>query len=164
MMRTKKQTQTRKRADTIAGAIDQVRRANRTLTPPAHVPLDKCDQPFWQSVIAEFARSEWTQHQLELAAMLARDMSNLERNQRLLRSEGEVLKTERGTPVVNPRKAVGQATQSGILSMRRSLSLHARAQGGEARDITKRRKVTKATEAGANSRDSLLASPPESIQ
>jgi hypothetical protein len=37
------------------------------------------------------------------------------------------METERGTPVVNPRKSVVQMHAATILSFRRSLSLHARA-------------------------------------
>lgn len=146
----------RQRVDSVAAAVAIASGARREVAPPSHVPLDDCDWPFWHSVVAEFARSEWTEHQLELAAMLARDMANLERNQRLLREEGEVMQTERGTPVVNPRKTVVQSTQGGILSMRRSLALHARAQGGEARDVAKRRDIAKGVEADAASGDDLL--------
>lgn len=146
----------RHRIDSASAAVKVMQGALREIAPPSHVPLEDCDWPFWHSVIAEFARSEWTDHQLELAAMLARDMANLERNQRLLRTEGEVMATERGTPVVNPRKAVVQATQSGILSMRRSLSLHARAQGGEARDVGKRSVLAKAIESDNPLDDDLL--------
>jgi hypothetical protein len=46
-----------------------------------------------------------------------------------------------------------------ILSMRRSLSLHARAQGGETRDIGKRRGQTKEIESGNPLNDDLIARP-----
>ena len=138
---------------TAAGEI--VRAASRQIVPPAHVPLANEDQPFWVSVIGEFARSEWTDHQLELAAMLARTMADLEREQAALRLEGSVLTNERGTPVVNPRKTVIQMHAATILSFRRSLALHARAQG-EARDVGKRRMITKDVEAQAETDDDLL--------
>ena len=80
-------------------------RAAETISPPSNVPLEKCDLPFFASVIAEFARSEWSMHQLELAAMLARTMADLNREQQVLRKEGSVVTTEKGTPVVNPRRA-----------------------------------------------------------
>jgi hypothetical protein len=101
--------------------------ANRVIKPPAHVPLDDCDLPFFDNVISEFARADWTDHQLELAAMLARMMSDMEREQRILRDEGSIMTTEKGTPVVNPRKTVVQMLSGSILSMRRSMQLHARA-------------------------------------
>lgn len=129
------------------------------IAPPAHVPLAAEDRPFWESVIAEFARSEWTQHQLELAAMLARTMADLEAEQRALRAEGSVTKTDKGTPVVNPRKAVIQMHAATILSMRRSLQLHARARNGEARDTGQRRGKAKAIEGDNPLNDPLLAPP-----
>lgn len=133
--------------------------ASRVIAPPSNVPLADGDMPFFASVIAEFARAEWTAHQLELAAMLSRTMADLEREQRELRDEGSVVVTEKGTPVVNPRKAVVQMHASAILAFRRSLSLHARAQGGEARDVAKRRAEGRAMEAGSPLDDELIAKP-----
>jgi hypothetical protein len=46
-----------------------------------------------------------------------------------------------------------------ILSYRRSLGLHARAQGGEARDIAKRRTMAKKIETDNPLDDDLLARP-----
>ena len=146
----------RHRIDTVTGAVEAMKGATRDVSPPSNVPLQPGDMPFFASVIAEFARSEWTAHQLELAAMMARTMADLEREQVALRAEGSVLATERGTPVVNPRKALIQMHAGTILSMRRSLSLHARAQGGEARDISKRRGMAKGIEADNPLDDPML--------
>ena len=144
----------RLRADSIT---EQVLAAQAVhISPPSNVPLQKVDLPFFASVIAEFARTEWTAHQLELAAMLARSMADLDREQRKLRSEGSIMKTDRGSPVVNPRKTVVQMLASSILSFRRSLALHARAQKGEARDVAKRRGIAK--DAEGTPADGLLAS------
>ena len=132
--------------------------ASIQIDPPSNVPLEDQDLPFFASVLSEFARSEWTAHQLELAAMLARTMSDLESEQRLMRSEGSICKTDKGTPVINPRKTAVQMHYSNIHSARRSLSLHARAQGGEARDVAKRRDQTKEIE-GDTGGDDLLARP-----
>lgn len=132
--------------------------AAREIVPPSNVPLAKDDLPFFASVIAEFARSDWTAHQLELAALLARTMADLEREQSLLRAEGAVVDGKFG-PVVNPRKLVVQMHAGNILGFRRSLSLHGRAQGGEARDVAKRRLAAKEIEAGAELDDDLIARP-----
>jgi len=149
----------KQRIDSRSEAVRVMSRAAADIVPPSNVPLDKSDMPFFASVIAEFARSEWTAHQLELAAMLARTMSDLEREQRLLREEGATALSERGTPVVNPRKTVVQMHASTILSFRRSLALHARAQGGDARDIGKRRQMARDIEANNPLDDDLLAKP-----
>lgn len=143
-----------------SAAVVVMQKAQSQIMPPSTVPLDDCDLPFFANVLEEFARSEWTAHQLELAAMMARTMSDLNTEQQKLREEGSVLRTPGGTPVVNPRKTVIQMHASTILSYRRSLGLHARAQSGEARDIGKRRESTKAIEAGgAADDDELLARP-----
>lgn len=152
----------RQRIDTAQAAAKVMVASVREIAPPAHIRMADEDRPFWASVIAEFARSEWTDHQLELAAMLARAMADLEREQFELRKEGSVCFSEKGTPVVNPRKQVVQMLAGTILSMRRSLALHARAQAGEARDVGKRRKATKGIEAAsaAFDDDDLIARPP----
>ena len=149
----------RQRVDSATGAVRVMASASKVISPPSNVPLDADDLPFFASVLAEFARSEWTAHQLELAAMMARTMADLVREQVALRAEGSVLLTEKGTPVVNPRKAVVQMHAATILSFRRSLSLHARAQGGEARDVGKRRGQAKTIEADNPLDDELLARP-----
>lgn len=140
----------------ISEQVEVVANATLKTVVPSHVPLQESDMPFWHSVIAEFARSEWTDHQLELAAMLARTMADLEIEQRALREEGSVTMSEKGTPVVNPRKSVIQMHAGTILSFRRSLSLHARAQGGEAEKIGPRRATAKAMEKASMSADDGL--------
>ena len=86
-------------------------------------------------------------------------MADLEREQTLLRDEGSVAHSRAGTPVVNPRKVVVQMHAGTILSFRRSLSLHARAQSGEARDVARRRVMGKAAEAAEAIEDNLIAKP-----
>ncbi len=148
------------RIDSAAEAVRVMAKATIEILPPSNVPLDDGDEPFFRNVVAEFARSEWSDHQLELAAMLARTMADLVREQKLLRDEGGVSYSEKGTPVANPRKTIVQMHAASILSFRRSLALHARAMGGEARDTAKRREAAKEIE-GDNplEDDDLLARP-----
>lgn len=147
------------RIDSAEEAVRVMAKATTEIVPPENVPLDDGDMPFFRSVIAEYARSEWSAHQLELAAMLARTMADLTREQQLLREEGGVAYSDKGTPVANPRKAIVQMHASSILSFRRSLSLHARAQAGEARDVAKRREAAKEIEGDNPLEDDLLARP-----
>ena len=149
----------KERADSAAAQVKVMAAATRSITPPASVPLADEDLVFFVHVVAEFARVEWTDHQLEMAALLARTMADLEREQRLLRSEGSVLISARGTPVINRRKTVVQMHTATILSVRRSLALHARAQGGEARDVGRRRRIAKDAEEDSPLEDDLLARP-----
>src|SRR3546814_10587952 len=71
----------KQRIDGATAAVKVMQGATREIAPPAHVRMSEEDWPFWHSVIAEFARSEWTDHQLEMAAMLARAMADLERSE-----------------------------------------------------------------------------------
>ena len=148
----------KQRLDSATAAVEVMKGALREIAPPSHVPLDAADWPFWETVVDEFARSEWTEHQLELAAMLARTMANLETEQRTLRAEGFIAVRENGTSVENPRGRVVQNLAGQVLSLRRSLSLHARARG-EARDVAKRSAMTKGIEAGNPLEDDLLGMP-----
>ena len=147
----------RPRIDSSAEAVRIMAGAKRELQPPSHVPLDDMDWPYWHSVVAEFARAEWTEHNLELAAMLARTMANVELEQRTLRAEGYVAESQRGTPVVNPRSMAVQALTGQILSLRRSLALHARARNGDNRNAAVRKGQSKEIEQQFS--DDLLAAP-----
>ena len=147
------------RIDSAAEAVRVMAKATTEILPPENVPPDDEDGPFFRNVITEFARSEWSAHQLELAAMLARTMADLVREQSLLRTEGGIAYSYRGTPVANPRKSIVQMHASSILSFRRSLSLQARAQTGEARDAAKRRAAGKGIEGDNPLEDVLLARP-----
>ena len=135
-------------------------KAAQPIHPPSHVPLDEQDMVFFANVIEEFARSEWTLHQLELAASLARMMADLNREQQTLRGEGFIAVRENGTTVENPRARVVKSITGDILSMRRSLALHARARsGGDARNVAGRNAKAKEIEAGSPLGDDLLARP-----
>lgn len=149
----------KQRIDSTSEQVRVMSKAATQIHPPSTVPLEEGDLPFFVNVIEEFARSEWTAHQLELAALLARTVADLNREQLAMREEGTVLVSEKGTPVVNPRKTVIQMHASTILSYRRSLGLHARAQGGEARDVAKRRTMAKQIEADNPLESDLLARP-----
>lgn len=147
------------RIDSASEVVRVMGKAAQEIKYPENVPLGAEDVPFFENVIAEYARSEWSAHQLEIAAMLARTMADLVREQDLLRAEGGIAYSEKGTPVANPRKSIVQMHASSILSFRRSLSLHARAQAGESRDVAKRRSATKEIEDGNPLDDNLLARP-----
>lgn len=144
----------------ISGPSEAVRimqGAAREILPPSHVPLDEMDWPYWHNVVGEFARAEWTEHQLELAALLARTMANLELEQRTLRAEGFITTRDNGTTVENPRARSVQTLTGQILSLRRSLALHARAKSGDSRTDAHRREQSKELEQRAHGR--LLAMP-----
>lgn len=139
-------------------AVRIVQAAGLQIMPPAHMTLDEADYPHWRNVVAEFARAEWTDHQLELAAMLARTMADLAREQVSLRIEGYISVRENGTSVENPRARAVKSLTGDILSLRRSLALHARARSGDSRNDAKRRDEGKSIERDLGE-DELLARP-----
>lgn len=146
----------RARADSINGTVAAARSAMTNTVPPGHIALSDDDWPFWRSVVAEFAGEEITPHVLEVAAFLARTMADLDREQKALRTEGAILKTEKGALLVNPRDRVVKTLCDSVLSLRRSLALHARARAGETRDIAKRRGINKGTEKATQSKSDLI--------
>jgi hypothetical protein len=169
----------RKRSDGVAAAVEIAQAAMRGIEPPAHVRLKKRDYPFFDSIIAEFAKVEWTDHTLELAALLARAISDLEMEQDMMRREGSILKNIKLVPIepgnpdagekevvtgtyVNPRKQIIDMHSKNILAWRRSLSLHARVKDGEPRETQKRRADAKKIENGIADLDdkmNLIARP-----
>jgi len=155
-MRTK-----RPAIDNITEQARVVAAASRPLVPPATVPLAAEDMAFFANIVDEFARVEWTAHQLELAAMLARTMADMAREQALLRDEGGVVEGPHG-PIANPRRGVVQMYATAIMGFRRSLSLHARATQHDMDKVGKRRGIAKAIERGARQADDgsdLIATP-----
>ena len=77
--------------------------AEGPLQPPPHVRLRPGDVEFWNSIVNARARDTWNEADLETAAALARCKADVERVQREVDSEGDVIVNSRGTPVVNPK-------------------------------------------------------------
>ncbi len=133
------------RIDSISEQMRIAKSAHKEIVPPAHVQLSDRDMVFFNNIISEFAKAEWTEHSLEIAAMLARVMSDLEEQQGILRAEGYIATRENGTTVENPRARVTKSLTGDILSLRRSLALHAHARG-DSDKLGKRKEIAKAIE------------------
>lgn len=142
----------KQRVDSVTAAARIVAAAGRDVVPPAHIQLNAEHWPFWSSVVAEFPKADWSEHQLEIAAQLAKATARLEREGNLLDFEGAI--TAEGK--ANPRHGVVRDLTNSVMSLRRNLSLHARAQGGEARDVGKRVAMGKDIEDGVGEASSLL--------
>jgi hypothetical protein len=140
------------RVDSISAAVKVATGALREIAPPAHIALGEGDAPFWRSVIAEFPKADWTDHQLEVAAQLAKAMADLESEREALRREGYCIEVN-DKMVANPRHGVARDLTNSVMSLRRNLQLHARAQGGELRDASKRRGHKLAIEAAVTRGD-----------
>ena len=148
----------RKRTDSKESAVEIMQAASQPITPPSNIPLGKDDLSFFANVIAEFARSQWTEHALEIAAMLARTLCDLNTEQQELRKEGYIITRQNGTTVENPRLRAVKSLTGDVLSLRRSLGVNARARE-EAHVSAKKTKIAKSIEADNPFDDGLLARP-----
>ena len=142
-------------ADSTAEAVRIMRGAHKQIVPPSTVPLDAADLPFFANIIEEFARADWSAHQLELAALLARSMNDLAVEQMMMRDEGAIIQGEKGA-ITNPRKNIIHLHLNNILGLRRTLALHA-ASRGETDHIARRVATAKALQGDAPAHDELLA-------
>lgn len=149
----------KQRIDSITASVNIMTKAASEVLPPEHVPLNEGDIPFWQNIIAEKAKSEWTSHDLELAALLARSLNQLEAEDRKLSVEGSVLETAGGNPMPNPRLRFIADTHSRAMKYRQTLGIHSRGKDGEKRDVDKRRNQAKGIEGDNPLADDLLARP-----
>nr|BDD45979.1 hypothetical protein 7 [Paracoccaceae bacterium] len=109
-------------------------------------------------MIGEFARSQWTEHALEIAAMMVRTMHDLNAEQQALREEGYIAVRENGTTVENPRTRIVKSLTSDLLSLRRSLGVNVLARE-EAHVASKKTLIAKAVEADNPLDDGLIARP-----
>ncbi|NJC33874.1 hypothetical protein GGR88_001348 [Sphingomonas jejuensis] len=131
----------------------------RELLPPTSVRLRPGDLPYWNAVIAERAKSEWTDADLHVAASLARAMADAE-----MISAFAVGRNGR----VSVAKVIGSIAASDklarrIVTLRRALGIDSRSKHGEQRDVNNRREAAQEIESGVNAYsgddDDLLARP-----
>ena len=149
----------RQRIDSAAAAVTTMASAARDIQPPAHVRFRSGDWPFWDAVIAERAKSEWTDADLLVAANLARAMADAERI-------AEMTTGKRGAVLIGQLvKSIAASDKLArrIVTLRRALGIDSRAKHGEQRDVNKRREHARAIEDGhnplADNGDDLLARP-----
>lgn len=146
----------KQRIDSIAAHVEVMKSAAKELAPPEHVPLTDADAPFWRSVIAEKPKSEWTDHDLEIAALLAMSMRKMGEQDALLDTEGPVVATSGGNMAQNPRCRVVADLHARVIKYRQTLGIHNRAKQGEVRDVAKRRQQAFAVEADNPLDDDML--------
>jgi len=148
----------RNRTDSKESAAAIMKAGLQPVHVPSNTPLDKSDLPFFHNVINEFARSQWTQHALEIAAMMARTMADLNTEQQALRKEGYITTRQNGTSVENPRVRIVKSLTGDLLSLRRSLGVNARARE-EQHVANKKTAIAQDIEANNPLDDGLLARP-----
>ncbi len=149
----------KQRADSITAQVEVMKAALMDLQPPEHVPLTESDLPFWRSIIAEKPKVEWTDHDLEIAALLAMSMRKMGEQDVLLDDEGPVITTAGGNMAQNPRGRVVADLHGRVIKYRQTLGIHNRGKNGEQRDVLKRRTHHDAVERNNPLGDDLLARP-----
>lgn len=147
----------KQRTDSATAAVQIMQASACELFPPEHVPLTQADLPFWLNIIAEKAKADWTAHDLEIAALLARALRKLEAEEKLLDGEDSVITTAGGNLAHNPRLRIISDSLARVMKYRQTLGIHNRGKNGEKRDTDKRTSQAKAIEADLG--DDLLARP-----
>lgn len=149
----------RQRIDSAAGAVATMAAAARDLSPPKHLKLRRGDLPFWNAVISERAKSEWTDADLVVAANLARAMADAERIAAYPIDKGGNVRL---TTLIETIELSDKLARR-MVTLRRALGMDSRAKNGEQRDVDRRREQARAIEGGhnplADDGDDLLARP-----
>lgn len=149
----------RQRIDSATGAVATMAAATRDLSPPKHLKIRRGDLPFWDAVIKERAKSEWTDADLAVAANLARAMADAERIAGYSVDGGGNIKTATLITMIE----VSDKLARRIVTLRRALGMDNRSKNGEQRDVNKRRDHAMGIEGGhnpmADDGDGLLARP-----
>ena len=131
------------------------------LSPPAHCTLSKADMPHWDAIITAKAKSAWTVIDLEHAANLARTFAKIEKLQKEMCTESDVVENDKGKLVMNPKHAVLELLIKRAVSLSRHIHVHATATVGEAdKQRGKNSAASKAHKlASSIANDGLLARP-----
>lgn len=149
----------KQRIDTASGAVATMAAAARDLSPPKHLKLRRGDLPFWDAIIKERAKSEWTDADLAVAANLARAMADAERIAAFPVDRGGNINTATLIEMVE----ISDKLARRMVTLRRALGIDSRAKHGEQRDVNRRREHAQGIEGGhnplASDGDGLLARP-----
>jgi hypothetical protein len=136
--------------------------------PPATVKLRDGDVPFWELVSSSRARSEWSQTDLHHGANLARCLADIERISLEIREEGDTLKNERGTVVMNAKHSLLETLSRRAVTLTRLLGLQSALVVGPAADVAKSRETEVAARElltlAQRDDDGLLATPGHAVQ
>lgn len=119
--------------------------ANKVIDPHSNTPITDEQRVFFDRIISEKAKADWTDHQLDLAAVLARVLCQLNIETEKMCREGLLIKESNGKVVQSPRKRAVETLMKVVVDLRRSLGIHARSMGngqkqafGEHMDLAKR--------------------------
>lgn len=147
----------RQRTDTVKGAVSSMAGALTEIEVPKHVNVPDDAICFWHSITKARAADRWNDTDLEIAAELARTKASIERLNKEIESEGDVIKNDRGTPIVNPKHNLIETLTRRVVALSRMLQVHAEATQGKSRDQVKANKAqSDAAKAASSAEDSLI--------
>lgn len=133
----------------MAGAISE-------MAVPDHVTVPDAAMKFWRSITKARAADRWNDSDLEVAAELARTKASIERLNGELEAEGDVIKNDRGTPIVNPKHSLLETLTRRMVALSRMLQVHAEATQGKSRDQVPANKAQKEAQKAAEATDDDL--------
>lgn len=140
-------TAKRTRSDSATSAVAAMQAASAgPLKPPCFVNIRKADKPFWDSIVRARTRDSWTDSDLVMAGNLARCLSDIERLQKEIDIEGDVVLNARETQVINPKHSLLETLSRRAVALSRTLQVHAQATQGESRDQGKKATKQRAAE------------------
>lgn len=150
-------------ADSASEQARYAKGAFRNVEPPKHFKLSNLEREFFDGVVDEIAKADWTRHKIDLACMIAKTMAAIVDAQKELDTTGMTIRGANGTLVMSPH--IGTITKlSGIVAqLRRTLGLQA---DGRNINTGKRTKIAKdaerrASRAADDDEDGLLGSDEE---
>lgn len=118
------------RSDSADAAVQAAQNAVAgPLKPPAHVKLPAKAKPFWAALMRNRPRHKWNTADLATAAMLARAQYDVERLQREIDAEGDVIDGK-----LNPKHALVDKLGRRVVTLSRLLHVHPEATQGRARE------------------------------
>ena len=118
-----------KRSDSSLSAVETLQNASQEIEPPEYLSLRERDLPFWRSIVR--ARASWTDNDLAQAANLARCFADIEKIQKEIDIEGDTLKNDRGTVVLNPKHSLLETLSRRSVALSRIVQVHAQATQGD---------------------------------
>ena len=129
------------RLDTSYGAAETFKSAQVRIAPPAHTSLHAGAEAFYNAVIESRDASMWNDVDLARAVSLANYQRLIQTNCEALLMEGEVVTSERGAPMQNPRIGVLSMFARLEISLSKALQTDAASTQGRSRDNSKKNKA-----------------------
>lgn len=149
----------KQRTDTVKGAIEAFKDATQVIEPPSHITIPEGSMPHWYDIIETRPASAWTKPDLTAAANLARTKGDIERISAELVIEGDTLKNDRGTLIVNPKHSLLENLSRREIALSRFLHIHAEATSGESTSQRKKSEAHKKAKQSIDSAGDLIARP-----